>query len=405
VRAISKVYGLPVGRYITIVGGGAAGNKDSAMDREDFSQAWRWAVGAALLVTSLKCVALQAPAHQSPNPPSVEQVAQETTPQPEAALQTGISLTRSGHFSEAIPHFLAARGRVSDEFAAEFNLALCYVGVGEFQKAIFILAVLRNGTHENASVENLLSQAYEGNHQPKEAFEAFQKAADFTPKDEKLYLLVAAAFSKKQDYFHNLRVLQSGLRNLPDSARLHYELGFILWQLGESGLAQPEFERAASLSPHSVIGYLAAAQKGLMLGNVSQAAQIARTAINEGFTDYQLLTLLGEALIQSGASPGKANFAEAKEALEKSIAARPNYASSQIALGRLLLQEERVDPAIEHLELGRQLAPQDPSCYLLLATAYRKHGQPEQARAMMAMVAKLNEEQAEQRRLAFDKSQ
>lgn len=374
------------------------------MNRGDFSHAWRWAAIAALLATSLQCVIADAQASQTPNRSSVQQTLQEAAPQPEAELQTGITLTRSGHFSEAIPHFLTARGHVSDEFAAEFNLALCYVGVGEFPKAISILVGLRNGSHENATVENLLSQAYEGNDQPKEAFEAFQKAVAFAPKDEKLYLLVAAAFSKKQDYARNLRVLQSGLRNLPDSARLHYELGYVLWQLGESGLAQTEFERAASLAPHSVIGYLAAAQESFMLGDLTQATRIARTGINEGFTDYQLLALLGDALIQSGVSPGKADFAEANDALEKSIAARPNYASSQIALGRLLLQEDRVDTAIEHLELGRQLAPQDPSCYLLLATAYRKRGQPDQARAMMATVAKLNEEQAEKRRLAFDKN-
>jgi|SRR5579859_272610 len=374
------------------------------MNRGAFFRALSWAAVAALLATTLKCAVAQTQPSQAPNRSSTEQSAQETTPQPEAELQTGITLTRSGHFSEAIPHFLTARGHVSDEFAAEFNLALCYVGVGEFPKAISILVGLRNGSHENASVENLLSQAYEGNDQPKEAFEAFQKAVDFTPKDEKLYLLVAAAFSKKQDDVRNLRVLQSGLRNVPDSARLHYELGYVLWQLGESGMAQPEFERAASLAPHSVIGYLAAAQESVMLDDLTQATRIARTGINEGFTDYQLLALLGDALIQSGVSPGKADFAEAKDALEKSIAARPNYASSQIALGRLLLQEDRVDTAIEHLELGRQLAPQDPSCYLLLATAYRKRGQPAQARAMMATVAKLNEEQAEKRRLAFDKN-
>ena len=374
------------------------------MDRRDFSRVSRWVATAALLAATSKCDTVLAQSSLASNRSSLERAAQEAALQPEAELHTGIALTRSGRFSEAIPHFLSARGYVSDEFAAEFNLALCYVGVGEFPKAISILAGLRNGTHESAGVENLLSQAYAGNDQGNEALEAFQKAAAFTPKDEKLYLLVAAAFSKKQDYVRNLRVLQSGLRNLPDSARLHYELGYVLWQLGESGLAQPEFEQAASLEPHSAIGYLAAAQKSLMLGDFYQAAQIARTGIKEGFTDYQLLALLGDALIQSGASPGKADFTEAKDALEKSVAARPDYSSSQIALGRLLLQEGRVDDAIDHLELGRQLAPQDPTPYLLLATAYRKRGQREQARAMMDMVAKLNEEQAEKRRLAFDKN-
>jgi len=347
----------------------------------------------------------QAPKHE-PTQPATRGIAleQESASQAQSELQTGIALTRSGRFSEAIPHFLSARGHVADEFAAEFNLALCYIGVGEFPKAISILVGLSNKGHENAGVENLLSQAYEGNEQPKEAFEAFQKAATFTPNDEKLYLLVAAAFMEKQDYGQGLRALEIGIRNLPESARLHYELGYALWQLEEPGMAKPEFERATALVPHSAIGYLAAAQESFMLGDLSQATTIARTGILEGFADYQLLCLLGDTLIRNGANPGKPEFAEAKQALEKSLAARPNYASSQIALGRILLQEEHVDAAIEHLELGHRLAPQNPTPCLLLATAYRKRGQLEQAHAMLAMVDKLNQDQARKRRQALDEN-
>src|SRR5690349_21139421 len=371
------------------------------MNREDVFHGWHRAAVAALLVTSLNCEIARGQSSPAPTRSSTEQTAQETVPKPETELQTGITLTRSGRFSEAIPHFLSARGHVSDDYAAEFNLALCYVGVSEFPKAISILEALRKGNHEGASVENLLSQAYEGNDQPKEAFQAFQKAAALAPKDEKLYLLVEAAFMEKQDYGQGLRVLEAGLRNTPDSARLHYELGYGLWQLEEPGMAKPEFERATAIAPHSVIGYLAAAQESFMLDDLSQAIKIARAGILEGFADYQLLCLLGDALIHNGASPGKPEFAEAKQALEKSIAARPNYASSQIALGRILLQEEHVDAAIEHLELGRRLAPQNPTPCLLLATAYRKRGRTAQAQAMLDMVAKLNKEQAAKRSQAF----
>jgi tetratricopeptide (TPR) repeat protein len=362
---------------------------------------------AALLLPGGVCALALGQTPESPKRVPSQPATQETASQQEAAseaeaeLQKGITLTRSGRFSEAIPHFLSARGHVSNRYAGEFNLALCYVGVGESSKAISILEALRKGSHEGASVENLLSQAYEGNDQPKEAFEAFQKASTFTPHDEKLYLLVAASFMGKQDYGQGLRVLEAGLRNLPDSARLHYELGYGLWQLEEPGMAKPEFERATAIAPHSVIGYLAAAQESFMLDDLSQAIKIARAGILEGFADYQLLCLLGDALIHNGASPGKPEFAEAKQALEKSIAERPNYASSQIALGRVFLQEERVDAAIELLESGRQLAPQNPTPCLLLATAYRKRGQLKQAQAMLAMVDKLNEEQTQKRRQAL----
>jgi cytochrome c-type biogenesis protein CcmH/NrfG len=141
-----------------------------------------------------------------------------------------------------------------------------------------------------------------------------------------------------------------------------------------------------------------------MLGDLTQAAKIARAGILEGFADYQLLCLLGDALIRNGASTGTPEFTEAKQALEKSVAARPNFASSQIALGRILLQEDRVDPAIEHLESGHGLAPQNPTPCLLLATAYRKRGQLEQAQRMLAMVDKLNQEQARRRRQALDEN-
>jgi len=368
-----------------------------------FPQSWRWARIISVLLAGGAYRAAVAESLQMPNPLSAEQPTQERSSQAETELQAGIALSRRGRFADAIPHFLAARGHVSEEYAAEFNLALCFVGIGEFQKAIPILIALRNGGHENAGVENLLSQAYVGNDQAKQAFEAFEKAAAFTPQDEKLYLLVAAAFLERQDYGHGLRVVESGLRDLPNSAKLHYELGYVLWQLEEPVSAKPEFERATSLSPNSALGYLAAAQESFMLGNLAQAIQIARAAIREGAADYQLLALLGDALIQAGASPGKPEFSEAKEALRRSIGEHPRYASSHIALGRLLLQEGRVDQAVEHLELGRQLAPQNPAPYLLLATAYRKRGQPEQERAMLAIVAKLNEDQAERRRSDFNK--
>ena len=374
------------------------------MDRGDFSPAWRRAALAALLVTGFNFQLARAQSsHVLARSPQA-QAAQENALQPETELQTGITLTRSGRFSEAIPHFRSARGHVSDEYAAEFNLALCYVGVGQFSQAIFILDQLRSGSHNNASVENLLSQAYEGNDQPKEAFKAFQRAAALTPKDEKLYLLVEAAFMEKQDYAEGLRVVEAGLRNLPDSARLHYELGYALWQLEEPGMAKPEFEHATALAPRSAIGYLAAAQQDFMLDDVTQAVKIARAGISEGFADYQLLCLLGDALIHNGASPGKPEFAEAKQALERSVAARPNYASSQIALGRILLEEEHIDAAIDHLELGRKLAPLNPTPCVLLATAYRKRGRIAQAQAMLAIVGKLNEEQARRRRQALDEN-
>jgi DNA-binding SARP family transcriptional activator len=57
--------------------------------------------------------------------------------------------------------------------------------------------------------------------------------------------------------------------------------------------------------------------------------------------------------------------------------------------------EGRVDDSISHLETARQLDPRNPSVYAQLTKAYRLHGDPQQAQAMLATLAQLNQEQAE----------
>ena len=114
---------------------------------------------------------------------------------PHAQAENGAGrhrLTKRGQFQQAPPHFLAARGHVAEDFALEFNLALCYVGTRQFPQAIQILTHIGGGRHR-AEVDNLLAQAFVGDHQQEEALKALERAADASPKDERLYLLVSEA--------------------------------------------------------------------------------------------------------------------------------------------------------------------------------------------------------------------
>src|SRR6266700_6042065 len=235
------------------------------------SQGIRLAPIAGILFIVGACELTRAQARPDSPPATMKQPGTSQNPQAESELQAGTELTRGGHFAEAIAHLLEAQGRVSNEYAAEFNLALCYVATGQFEKAIPALSRLRGQGRENASVENLLAQAYAGKGQAGEAFEALQRAAALTPKDEKLYLFVADAFLGHQEDAESLRVIELGLQHLPDSARLHYERGYLLSVLDDFDEAKMEFERTARLAPHSEIGYLATAQENLFGGNLAEA--------------------------------------------------------------------------------------------------------------------------------------
>jgi tetratricopeptide (TPR) repeat protein len=191
------------------------------------------------------------------------QSATDANSQAETDLELGIGLTQRGSFAEAIPPFLAAKGHVSDEYALEFNLALCYIGIGEFEEAIATLAALHAGPHEGAGVENLLAQAYAGNGQAGEAFDALQRAVAFTPTDEKLYLFVADAFLRRQEDVQSLRVIELGLQHLSDSARLHYERGYLLSMLDDLDGAKADFELAMRLAGKRNLRRLARRSKNL----------------------------------------------------------------------------------------------------------------------------------------------
>ena len=313
----------------------------------------------------------------------------------ESELQTGTALTRKGLFREAIPHLLAARGQVGNEYAVNFNLALCYEGSSQFKLAIDDLTALRDGRHDSADVENLLSQAYVGNAQPQEALASLHKAATLTPQNERLYVFVADACMDHKDYALGLKVVAIGLTNLPQSARLHYERALFLTQLDQLDRAKQDFELADKLAPASEIAYLARAHENLLEGDIAGAVRTAREGVKQGFETPALLTILGEALIRSGVAAGQPEFAEAQTALEKAIAQRSDDPSSQIALGGLYLSAGRLVDAITHLEKARQLEPDNPSAYANLAKAYQRHGDFQKAQDTLATLEKLNREQAE----------
>ncbi len=213
---------------------------------------------------------------QMPHPSSNLQTLaenQQSDQRGEAELRTGIALTSKGQFSEAIPHLTAAQGQVHDEYAAQFNLALCYVGTSDFLRAIDQLEALRQNGFATASVENLLAQAYIGDQQPDPAFKAFQRAASLTSKNEKLYLLISDACADRRDYELGIRIVDAGLSQLPDSVHLHYQRGYFLSMLDQFDSGKSDFDFAIKQDPRAEIAFVAGSTKSAIRGK-SQRSHI-----------------------------------------------------------------------------------------------------------------------------------
>jgi tetratricopeptide (TPR) repeat protein len=333
---------------------------------------------------------LQRPRTTPPATPNTPQVGSAIDAQTE--LRTGSELTRQGYLQQAIPHLLAAQRAGLAPYAVGVNLGICYLGTGQYQKAAAVLESLHDSGLGSAAVENLLSQTYIATGQPEKSFRAFLRAAALDPKNEKLYDYLADACTDHKDYALGLRIVDHGLTQLPGSARLHYEKALFLAQLGSLGQAKPEFDRAAQLAPGCYIGYLAQVQKALYEGDLSTADKVLHQAIQAGHRDYRTLSLLGTVLLYEGAMPGQPQFAEAQKALEESAHERPNFPSTQIALGRIFLMQGKATLAVAHLEIGRRLEPGNPAVYTSLAQAYEMLGDHSKARAMRLQLGQILKE-------------
>jgi predicted Zn-dependent protease len=138
----------------------------------------------------------------------------------------------------------------------------------------------------------------------------------------------------------------------------------------------------------------------LFEGEIPGAIRSARDGVKQGYENPALFTVLGEALMRSGVVPGQPEFAEAQTALEKAVAQRPNDPASQIALGTIYLTAGRLDNAIQHLETARQIDSGNPAVYAELGKAYLRRGEQLQAQEALAVLERLNREQADRIRSA-----
>ena len=336
----------------------------------------------ALVLLAMPCVAQRHPSDQLQGSEA------------EVELQRAIQLTRKGQFQEAISHFLAVQGEVRDPYAANFNLAICYIGTRQFKLATERLLPLR-ASRDSAEVENLLAQSLIGEGRTVDALDAVQRFAKLAPKNEKLYLLAAEACMDNGQHELGLKVVELGLKSLPKSARLYFERGTLLSEMDQFDAARPDFKRTQELAPGSDVAYIAGAQDALYAGNMNEAMRIAREGIEKGNEHFLLLSIYGQAVLAAGIPPGQPAFADAQEALERAVSSHPNFASARVALGKVYMQADRTGDAIAQLEAARALDAKNPAVYSNLAAAYRKRGETQKAEQALATLAKLNQAQAE----------
>ncbi len=313
----------------------------------------------------------------------------------EGHLQAGLMLGQAGHYAEAAEHFGLARRASGDPYGAGYNETLMYIRAGNYKAAIRTASELFAQGFRTPELYSLVSQAYLGSEQIKEAYDALRAAAEIDPKNEDHYLGLAAICLEYSNYDLGIEILDVALRRLPDSDRLYLQRGVMLAMKGQFTAAEEDFTAAQRLAPEKPLVFVAQAMALMQKGQFQQALEMLRENARQYRDDYIIQWLFGQTLVRAGLESGSAAENEAQAAFETSLRLNPNFAYALADLGKLFLKRGEVDRAIELLEKAIQLDPSQVGPTHQLALAYRKKGDTARAEELLARVAQLNVQERE----------
>jgi tetratricopeptide (TPR) repeat protein len=170
-------------------------------------------------------------------------------------------------------------------------------------------------------------------------------------------------------------LLQSVVKEDPQSAQSHHFLGLALAQTNDLTQAKRELIEAVKLAPNSSEARNALAALYLAQGNVDLAIEEATTAVRQNGRNLKGAIILGDAYYRKG------NIARAKQTFDAIVKAVPKEAYSRYRLGLIAKSENRLDAAISEFESSLVSNPSFIEPLNQIASVMQAQGRAEEARA------------------------
>ena len=278
---------------------------------------------------------------------------------------------------DAIPVFERISALHPESTGFRFNLARAQLLARNPEAAIRTLQAAP--VAPGAEALSLLASAEASAGRLESAISHLRKAAEIAPRDEQNYVDLAALCLQQNAMEDAAAAVETGLRNVPKSARLYSIRGIIRAQAGRSDDAAADFDRANRLDPDEQYG---AAGLGVLYSETDRgdsAIKVLRERLRKNPDDATLNYLLAQVLMHESPEPGTPQFAEARGALLKSIRSKPDFARAHTLLGKMHIRSEENAQAVEEFRLAVKYDPNDRTALSQLAIALRRLGRNDEA--------------------------
>lgn len=193
------------------------------------------------------------------------------------------------------------------------------------------------------------------------------------PPNEVLQLNLAIAYSKNGNTDEALQILSAIVKEHPDYAQAHTNLGIVYTQQKRFSEAAREFETALRLDPSDDTVRLSYVKALTALLQYDRAEPLIHEYLQKHPRDFEALYFNG--IVERGLG----NYAAAEKSLRQAVALNPNHAEAHYNLGFVLARQGKPAEARPELEKALKLNPESSEARFQLASVLRALGQQDQA--------------------------
>jgi tetratricopeptide (TPR) repeat protein len=357
---------------------------------------------------------------------TLEKVVAIVPNEPTANAMLGAISYAKGDCAQAVVYYSRADAVVEAEETASREFGTCLLTAGESGRAeevlgavlkknesvpnrlAFAYAAWKNKDYSNAlgSLQSLLSKASENPRAVTMAAQICEEMGDTPhatewareailadPRNAENYLFFATLSFTHASYKVGVDVVNLGLRQLPDDARLYLARGVLLVQTGELELAIADFRRARELDPKmsSVADAMALLQS--QKHDAPAALAILRQAVIQHPDDPLVQYLYAEGLSEEGGDNSKENLVQAIAAAEESLKLDPDYQPARDLLCRLYLDADKPNEVVRQAEAALQRNQDDDVALYQGMVAYRRLGQRNKADSFVVRLKEVRSRQ------------
>jgi tetratricopeptide (TPR) repeat protein len=310
----------------------------------------------------------------------------------EAQRELGSCLFSQGDHRKAEETFR----RIAEQDPTEKNLlqlAVVEWKSKDFDASLNTLQPLLTSTSAGSKTFSLAAQIAEEKGDTPRAVEWLHTAILKDPSETANYLLFATISFNHASYQVGIDLVNSGLRQSPQAAKLYLARGVLQVQLSHYDAAVTDFEKAHALDPK--LSFVEDAMGMIRSQQHDWAGSLAifERQAGEHPQDPLLQYLYAEALAHENGNDSQQNSAKAIASLKKALELEPDYQPARDLLCTLLLKTNHYAEVIDQAGIALKNDPNDQSALYQEIQAQRRLGNKEAIQPLVSRLEQLKRQQ------------